>query len=325
LLARTIPRSVAELALKNVSRVVVAAVVAYLAAQAMRLPQGFWSVVTAIVVMQGSLGGTLGAGADRIIGTLAGAAFGILGAVLGAALPLPAWIVLALALAPAAFFAAFQPSLRIAPMTAAIVVLVGNGGEVSLRTAFTRTLEILLGTLIGLTTAYLVFPTRAIVMIRLRGSELLEVLGALVEARLTQASSADCDALSGRVRSLLAALEVAAVESARERRMRLSVTSPGSFVVSLRRLRNDVALLGRPVVASEVQPRHADVARAFRAYLQAAAARLRERGPAPQSASLRALLSHLPGGNALALTLGVLADDFETLAAAMKDIESSPG
>jgi uncharacterized membrane protein YccC len=47
--------------LRHATRMTVAAVLAFAAAWAFALPQGYWAVISAVVVMQSSLGGTLGA------------------------------------------------------------------------------------------------------------------------------------------------------------------------------------------------------------------------------------------------------------------------
>lgn len=53
---------------------------AYAAYKALGLPQGYWAVFTVMIVMQGSIGGTLGAATERMMGTLAGALVGGLAA-----------------------------------------------------------------------------------------------------------------------------------------------------------------------------------------------------------------------------------------------------
>ncbi|MBB6255339.1 putative membrane protein YccC [Nitrospirillum iridis] len=55
-------------------RVTVAGTAALAMARLFNLPQGFWAVITAIMVMQASIGGSLKAAVDRFAGTLSGAA-----------------------------------------------------------------------------------------------------------------------------------------------------------------------------------------------------------------------------------------------------------
>ena len=68
--------------LRHATRMTVAAILAFAAARAFALPEGYWAVISAVVVMQGSLGGTLGASLDRLMATVAGA-------MVGAALRIP--------------------------------------------------------------------------------------------------------------------------------------------------------------------------------------------------------------------------------------------
>jgi uncharacterized membrane protein YccC len=263
--------------------------------------------------MQGTLGATLGAGGSRVLGTLIGAAAGLAGALLRGIAPIPSETILALVVAPTAFVAGMRPALRIAPITAAIVVLAGSAGQVSLQTAVTRTFEILLGTVVGIATAYFVFPIRASTLVRKRASELLAALADLVRARFSSAGESECDALTARTRSLLAQLEAAAAESVYERRVHVAASLPAELVVSLRRLRVDVALLGRPAVRSEIDANLAPLGAAFAEQFAAAARRMRGE-TAPRSAvSVSALAHQLRAGSALAVALAVLAQDLEAL------------
>jgi uncharacterized membrane protein YccC len=246
--------------------------------------------------MQGTLGATLGAGGSRVLGTLIGAAAGLAGALLRGIAPIPSETILALVVAPTAFVAGMRPALRIAPIT-----------------AVTRTFEILLGTVVGIATAYFVFPIRASTLVRKRASELLAALADLVRARFSSAGESECDALTARTRSLLAQLEAAAAESVYERRVHVAASLPAELVVSLRRLRVDVALLGRPAVRSEIDANLAPLGAAFAEQFAAAARRMRGE-TAPRSAvSVSALAHQLRAGSALAVALAVLAQDLEAL------------
>ena len=63
-------------------RVVIAVAVTLLAIDLLNLPQGYWAVITAVIVVQTNIGGSLKAALDRLWGTLAGAAVGALVAIL---------------------------------------------------------------------------------------------------------------------------------------------------------------------------------------------------------------------------------------------------
>jgi uncharacterized membrane protein YccC len=76
--------------LRHATRMTVAAVLAFAAAWAFALPRGYWAVISAVVVMQSSLGGTLGASLDRLMATVAGAMAGAACVFLRGRTPLPA-------------------------------------------------------------------------------------------------------------------------------------------------------------------------------------------------------------------------------------------
>src|ERR1700757_1743763 len=54
----------------------VAGLLAYLLAEMFALPQGYWAVFSAIIVIQASVGGSVKATIDRVIGTIGGAVAG---------------------------------------------------------------------------------------------------------------------------------------------------------------------------------------------------------------------------------------------------------
>jgi hypothetical protein len=86
--------------LRHATRMTVAAVLAFAAAWAFALPEGYWAVISAVVVMQSSLGGTLGASLDRLMATVAGAMVGAACVFLRGRTPLPEVLVLTLAVGP---------------------------------------------------------------------------------------------------------------------------------------------------------------------------------------------------------------------------------
>ena len=64
--------------LRQAIQTTVAAVTAYVVATAFSLPQGYWAVMTAILVVQANLGASLGLALDRLLATLLGAIVGVL-------------------------------------------------------------------------------------------------------------------------------------------------------------------------------------------------------------------------------------------------------
>ena len=63
-------------ALRLCFRMTVAGLLAYVLAELFALPQGYWAVFSAIIIMQASVGGSIKATTDRLIGTVGGAVAG---------------------------------------------------------------------------------------------------------------------------------------------------------------------------------------------------------------------------------------------------------
>src|SRR6202046_3961266 len=105
-------------------RVTVAAMGSLAIAMALGLKLPLWAVLTSIIVTQMSVGRSLKATRDYLLGTVGGAIYGATVAVLiphsgeGALL-----VVLMLSVAPLAFVAAINPSLNAATVTSIIVLL----------------------------------------------------------------------------------------------------------------------------------------------------------------------------------------------------------
>ena len=104
-------------------RILSACGLAFGIAAAVGLPDRFWAMVTAVVVMQPALDATLSAGRDRIVGTMLGAlaGFGVIEAARhGLALFAMFWV----ALVPLAMMTAVWPNLRLSCIALVVVVLV---------------------------------------------------------------------------------------------------------------------------------------------------------------------------------------------------------
>ncbi len=284
-------------------RTTVAALVSYAIAAALALPQVVWAVVTALVVLQVSVGATIGASVDRMAGTLGGAVVGAVVAVVQPRLGLPDWAALAIAVAPLALLAAVSPRLRIAPLTAAIILLAVPPGISAPLAALERILEIGLGTVVGLAAALLIFPARAEGFLRRHAADMLRHLGWLVAAHLAGATAAADEPgvleRQARVRRSLAAAESSGAELARERAAHVSDAADRSPVLrSLRRLRSDVALLSRTLheplpqpLALRLGPAIETLAAAFRLAFKRLASLLAEGGTAPALAELDAAIA----------------------------------
>src|SRR5215813_1416003 len=144
-------------------RVTVSALSALALAQLLQLKLPLWAVLTSLIVTQMSLGRSIKVASDYLMGTLAGVAYGGALAIL---IPHDSewalFAVLALAIAPLAFIAAFKANFNVLPITAIIVLLVPSMQHVSpLASAMDRVLEVVVGGMTGFVVSFLVFPSRA--------------------------------------------------------------------------------------------------------------------------------------------------------------------
>lgn len=238
-----------------VIRATVAAALSLLIADALHLPQGYWAVITALLIVQASIGGTLQAGLDRLIGTIAGAAVGAAAALVGGLWPIPPLIVLLLAVAPLAFLAALRSNFRIAPTTAAIVMLANNGHVSPLISASHRVVEIGLGTLIGIAVSIVLLPARARRLGAERAAQALTLIAELLALYATPSAQRVPNAIhaqNARIRAELDRVENAARESRREHLTRVAADPvPERLVRNLRRVHSDAVFVSRALAGWE--------------------------------------------------------------------------
>jgi hypothetical protein len=270
-------------------RVTAAAMSALVIALAFGLKLPLWAVLTSIIVTQMSVGRSLKATRDYLIGTIGGAIYGGAIAVLiphngeGALLA-----VMVMAVAPLAFIAAINPSLNVATVTAIIVLLLPmmNHGS-PLDSAIDRVLEVAIGAVTGLLVSFLVLPSRAHSQIRARAARVLELLAAALTELLSGLTRGlDNDALHGLqdgIGTALVGLNAVGAEAERERAAKLSSgPDTGPLLRTILRLRHDLVMIGRATVVPmpvELQSRLAvpltGVSNAMSEYLKTMAAALR--------------------------------------------------
>jgi len=229
-------------------RMTASSLVAYVLALAFALPQGYWAVLTALIVTQASVGGSLKAALDRFIGSLCGA---IYGAAVALAIPhggpLSLGLALVVAIAPLAVLAAFMASFRVAPVTA-IILLLSTTAVGPLGYAMERIIEIGLGCGVGLIVSALVVPAHAHSLVLEAAGQVARLLAQLLSklAAAAHTPAPDLGELHGQVRKALTRLETTADEAARERRSRLSdEPDPEPLYRTLRRIGHDIAALNR--------------------------------------------------------------------------------
>jgi uncharacterized membrane protein YccC len=286
-------------------RVTAAAVLAFALAKVLGFAHGYWAVITAIIVMQTSVG-SLKAALDRLLGTMAGALWG---AAIAVVVPHEATgglaAALALAIAPLALLAAIRANFKAAPIAAFIVLVPQSGQEVApLAFALDRILEISIGSLVGIATALLILPARAHQMLTRIAAKAADLNGDLMvemfHGLAGEGGRPGLRAQHAAIRKALAQADLAAEEALRERKSYLvDSPDPEPLVRTLYRLRHDLVMVGRAtarplpgVLAGRLEPRLAAVRDAGSTLLHEMAEALRTRRSAP---SLEPLESALRG------------------------------
>jgi uncharacterized membrane protein YccC len=239
--------------MKLALRVTIAGVLAYAITKALDLPQGYWATITAVVVMQSSLGGSLKAALDRFSGTLAGAAYGgAIAALLPHSSPLSLGLAIVAALFPLAILAAVSPGFRVAPITSLIMLLPPTGQAIGpLASALDRVAEITLGNVVGVAVALLVFPARAHTLMGEAAAKVVSLNGELVAVFIDELTAApngraSLQTLHPQIRAALKKAEAAADEATRERRSHLTdEANPEPLIRTLYRVRHDLVMIGR--------------------------------------------------------------------------------
>src|SRR6195256_2250100 len=270
-------------------RVTVAAFGALAIATAFNLMLPLWAVLTALIVTQMSVGRSLKATRDYMLGTVGGAIYGGAVAVL---IPHSGEVgllaLLVLAVAPLAFIAAINPSLNAATVTAVIVLLVPSMSHVNpFDSAIDRVFEVTVGAVTGLLVSFFVLPSRAHNQIRVSAARSLELIAAALSELLAGLTRGrDNDALhriQDGIGAALVGLNATGAEAERERAAHLSSgPDTGPLLRTILRLRHDAVMIGRASVVplpSELQARLAaplaKVSKAIVLYMRAVAVALR--------------------------------------------------
>jgi uncharacterized membrane protein YccC len=236
--------------LRHAVRVSVAVGAAFAISAILHLPQGYWSVFTAVIVVQTSIGGTLAASKDRLVGTIVGGLVGALATYLKSNTLLQEGVVLSLTIAVLAFGAAVRPSLKVAPITAAIVLIGQTQGMPPLEAAAWRVAEIIIGSIIGLAATLFIFPARAHGSVLEQSAQVMvQIAGLLDLYRRRMAGEPvleEVDEAHAAIRRSLATLETVMAEAKHEASSRLSpLMAPEALPRTIWRVRNDTVTLER--------------------------------------------------------------------------------
>lgn len=276
----------------------------------LNLPHPYWSVISAIVVIQASVGGgVLNIARDRAIGTVTGAFAGAIFAFLRP----PGMESMALSIAAStailAFLGAGHPWLKIAPVTATIVIAGGTGAEGPASLALDRVMEILVGSGVGVMAILALFPRHARQSFKLQAREAAGEAAALL-ALISKGDLADASEITRRHADLkrrLDALGQAAKNVIDLPGPQRETADRAALARAFWRVRSDIVILGRGFQAegagARLDPWSQDAARAVE-QLEALS-----RGKAAQPMG--------PIDHSLALSMAVEGDDMALGAAAI--------
>lgn len=277
------------------ARVCFACLAAFVISIVLHLPQGYWAMLTAVLVIQSNVGGSLKFAIERLIGTCGGAVYG---AIIATLVPHndPGMMAVALliGIAPPALLAALNPSFRIAPVTVIIVLFSSTiaGHEIGVfQYAFDRVIEIGLGSVIGLFVSLVFLPARAHTQAAVSAGKVLDQMAAMLPMLLSGLSVSQDRVVilahHDEIRKALSKLDVIAEEARRERDSHLAMgpdTEP--LCRTLRRMRHDLVMLSRScsmtlpeTILPRLGPPIAAVTDAASSYLRNAATALQSQTP----------------------------------------------
>ncbi len=285
-------------------RITISALLSLALALALKMPLPLWVVMTALILTQASVGRSLRAVTDYMIGTLGGAIYGGAIAVL---IPHESEIallaVLALAVAPLALLSVLNPRMNTAPVTAVIVLLLpAITHHSALESAIYRVLEVTLGASTGLAVSLLVFPSSAHDQAIQEAARTLSLMASAFSKLVSDITHGrDVESLhqiQDGIGKSLVRLDAVAAEAAHERSAKLaSEPETGPLLRTLLRLRHDLVIMGRAVAMPlpEVLQTRLDtpltqVSNAFTDYMRGCGNALVARGNPPPLDAVRLAL-----------------------------------
>ena len=234
------------------ARIVVACVVTFTVAHLLGWAQSYWAVLSSVIVMQSSVGGSIKATVDRLVGSLGGAVWGV---VVCLGVPhhdvLTLGVALGVAVAPLAVATAFNPAWRVAPVTALILLLTPTSQAIGpVAAAIQRMLEVGLGSIVAVAVALLLAPTRSHADLTGAAKTALETMAQLMTALMAGLTrERDPHAVEGlhdAIRAAIARGETAADEARRERLVTMTAAAdPAPLCRTLRRVHHDLIMVGR--------------------------------------------------------------------------------
>jgi uncharacterized membrane protein YccC len=279
-------------------RVTISAVLSLAASHLLNLPVALWAVLTAVVLTQLSVGRSLKATTDYLIGTLGGAIYaGAVGAIFPYADEVSLLAGLAIAVAPTVLLAGINPRFSAAPFTAVMVFLaptIIHAGPIA--SAVERLIEVAVGGVIGLLVSLVVFPARAHDLAIEAAAQMLDLMARFAPelcAKFTRyRNETSLSHVQNSIGEAFVRLDAIALEARHERMTRLAAEpDQGPLLRTLLRLRHDLVMIGRAAIVplpeavqARLGPRLARVGETAAHYLHGCAAALLAReGPPPSS------------------------------------------
>jgi uncharacterized membrane protein YccC len=310
-------------------RVTIAALVALALAQFLQLPLPLWAVLTAVIVTQMSVGRSLKATFDYLVGTLGGAVYGgAIGVLIPHASEVALLAVLALAVAPLALLAAINPRFSVAPVTAIIVLLIPTMTNTTpIASALDRVQEVALGGVTGLVVSFILLPASAHPLVAGAAARTLDQMARTLDDLLSGLEHGlDMDALhriQDGIGEALVQMNVVGAEAEHERSAHLSAgPDTGPLLRTLLRLRHDLVMIGRAAssplpdaVKARLEVPLEQAGAALVGFLRASAAALRAGRPPPSLEAVETALGVYAAEIAAlrrdGLTVGLPGDEAE--------------
>lgn len=287
-------------------RVTVAGVAAFAIARGLGFPlHGLWAVLTAIVVSQVSVGGSVRATIEYNIGTLGGAVYAAaVGLLIPHQTPVMQAVALAVSVAPMAVAAAMNPAFRVAPFSAVLVLLIGAElGESPIQSALTRVAEVLIGGVVAIVVSLIVLPQRAHTLGLNAAARIMnqaaELLPMLLAPASRQGRKVEIAMAQSGLGASVTAFQGLAEEAKRERFVSF-VRDPDATPLArtLLRIRHDLVILSRATVEpfpetieARLDPALTGFSHEATTFLRKSAEELVSRAPAPPIAPTEAALA----------------------------------
>lgn len=291
--------------MKLALRVTIAGTLAFAITKAFNLPQGYWAAITAVVITQASVGGSLKAAIERFLGTLAGAVYGgLIAAIVPHHSSLGVGFAMVAGLFPLALLAAVKPSFRVAPVTGLIMLLPPAGQAIGpLAAAVDRVAEITLGNIVGVVVSLFVLPARAHTLMTEAAAKVVSLNADLIDLHVGEITAepngrSPLQTVHAQIRAALKKAEAAADEASRERKSHLTdAADPEPLIRTLYRVRHDLVMIGRastnPLpagVLEQLGPSLKTLRDETRMLLLGIAQSLRTRSPPPDPAGFETAL-----------------------------------